>query len=154
MRKLLIVNLLGLMFALSLRAQANSPANAAAAENQVLKIEREQVRAILKGGSVAANWFNRIFVDDIAYTGPDGAVLTKAQLQAEYRAGEQKMRSVHHSDFRVIAYTDTIVVTYRVEDILVRNGKILNDPGLSTDVFVKQDGMWRIVTHQVTPVSW
>jgi hypothetical protein len=154
MRKLLIIHLLGLLFAGSVVAQANSPEQRGIAEKQVLAIEREQVEATLKGGAVAADWFNRVFVDDIAYTGPDGAVLGRAQLQAEYRSGEQKMRSAHHSDYRVIAYADSVVVTYRADDVLERKGKILSDAALSTDLFVKQDGTWRIVAHQVTPVSW
>lgn len=154
MRKLLVVPLVGLLLAGSVVAQVNSPEAAVIAEKQVLAIEREQVEATLKGGSFAADWFNRVFVDDIAYTAPDGAVLSPAQLQAEYRSGEQKMRSAHHSDYRVIAYADTMVVTYRADDVLERKGKILSDRALSTDVFVKQDGRWRMVAHQVTPVSW
>jgi hypothetical protein len=154
MRKFSIVHLLGLLLAGSVVAQANTPEPPGIAEKQVLAIEREQVEATLKGDSFAADWFNRVFVDDIAYTVPDGAVLSRAQLEAEYRSGEQKMRSAHHSDYRVIAYADSMVVTYRADDVLERKGKILSDAALSTDVFVKQEGRWRMVAHQVTPVSW
>jgi Domain of unknown function (DUF4440) len=154
MRKFSIAHLLGLLLAGCVVAQANSPERAGIAEKQVLAIERAQVEATLKGGSIAADWFNRVFVDDIAYTAPDGGVLSRAQLQAEYRSGEQKMRSAHHSDYRVIAYADSMVVTYRADDVLERKGKILSDAALSTDVFVKQNGTWRMVAHQVTPVSW
>jgi hypothetical protein len=38
------------------------------------------------------------------------------------------------------------------DKIMERKGRILTGVVRTTDVYVKQDGVWRIVAHLVTPV--
>jgi hypothetical protein len=119
----------------------------------ILKLEHEKVQALEKGGSIAADWFDRFYADDLVCVGSGfGGVCTKAQVVAEHRSGERKLRSVHHDGYRVHVYGNTAVLTFRGDNIMERNGQILTGLLQTTDVYVKQDGQWRIVAHLVTPV--
>jgi hypothetical protein len=123
-------------------------------QKEIVTIERQQLKALLAGGSIAADWFNSMFSDDIAYTGTNGQIFTKARLQEEYRTGKQLTRSAHHKDYRVVAYKSATIVAYTTDDVMERDGKLSSGAAISTDVFVKQNGAWQIVNHQSTPVSW
>lgn len=124
-------------------------------QNEILKLEQSKVRALLQGGTVAANWFRRYFADNIDYTSGSGRFFTKAQTVDEFQNGDRKLVSVHHDDYRVNVYNDdTAVLTYRGNDVMLRKGKTLRGVNRTTDVYVKfPDGVWRIVVHHVTACS-
>ncbi len=123
-------------------------------EQEILDLEKGKVEALRAGGEVAAKWFERHFAEDIAYTTGNGGFSTKAQTVDEFRSWARKLHFVEHDDYRVRAYGNTAVLTYRGNDIMERNGKVGNKSLVrTTDVYVKQDdGVWRIVVHHVTPV--
>ena len=120
----------------------------------ILKLEHDKVEALKQGGSAIADWEDRVFADDLVCMGSGfGGVCTKAQMVAEHRSGERKLRTVHHDDYGVRVYGNTAVLTFRGDNIMERKGKILTGVVRTTDVYVKQDGLWRIVAHLVTPVQ-
>ncbi len=123
-------------------------------EKEVLKIEHEQVIAMLKGSSATADFLARIFSDHMAYTDLDGSVFTKAQILAEYRTGRRRIRSSQRKNYHAALYGNTIVLSYLANETLERKGRVSKGPAMCTDVFVKQDEVWQIVDHQATPVSW
>ena len=123
------------------------------AEQQVLKMEHEKVAILLKGGPEAAEWFERVYTDDISYTVSAG-FQPKSQTVDEFRSGARKLHSVQHDDYLVRVYNNgnTAVLTYRGNDIMEHNGTVGNRQLVrSTDVYVKQNGAWRIVVHSVVP---
>ena len=149
MRK--FATLIVLIVALSgvLRAQGTSTGTATDEEikKEILKLEDERDQALMKND---ADWFERVFADDIAYTGASGDIMTKAQVVDEIRSRERKWQAVRHDDYRVTVYGDTAVVSYRSDSTMERKGKVTTTLARTTDVYVKQNGQWRDVVHQVT----
>ena len=123
------------------------------AKKEILKLEHEKTQILEQSGSVAADWFDRYFADDIDYVGSSGSIGSKAQTVNGFRSGDLKMRSVQHDEYGVRVYGNTAIATYRGNDIMEHQGKV-SDRVLvrTTDVFVKQNGVWRMVAHHVTPI--
>jgi hypothetical protein len=120
----------------------------------ILKMEHDRVENLKVGGSVIADWIDHHFADDVVCMGSGGAggACTKAELMSEHRSGARKLRSVHHYDYAVHVHGNTAVLTFRGDNIMERGGKTLTGVVQTTEFWVKQDGMWRIVAHLVSPV--
>ena len=119
----------------------------------ILKMEQEKVEALKKGGDAIADWEDRVFADDLICFGSGfSGVCSKAEMVAEHRSGQRTLRTVHHDDYRVQVYGNTAILSFRGNNIMERKGQILTGVVRTTDVYVKQDGAWRIVAHLVTPV--
>jgi hypothetical protein len=116
-------------------------------KKEIIRLEEERDQALMKND---ADWFERVFADDIAYTGASGDMMTKAQVVGEIRSRERKWQAVRHDDYRVSVYGDTAVVSYRSDSTMERQGKVTTTLARTTDVYVKQGGVWRDVVHQVT----
>lgn len=123
---------------------------------EVMKLERDMVPILLKGGSEAAKWWERYNDDHIDYVGADGHMLTKAQLVAEWRSGVRKASSVVHDDYRVRVYGNTVVVTYRGRETgkqTASNRRGRDEANRTTEVWIKREGTWQRIVHHVTPVE-
>jgi hypothetical protein len=116
-------------------------------KKEILKLEEERDQALMKND---ADWFERVFADDIAYTGASGDIMTKAQVVDEIRSRTRKWQAVRHDEYKVRVYGDTVVVSYRSDSTMERQGKVTTTLARTTDVYVKQGGQWRDVVHQVT----
>lgn len=123
------------------------------AEQQVMKLENEKIAVMLKGGAEAAGWFQRIYTDDISYT-VAGGFRPKSETVDEFRSGARKLLSIKHDDYHVRVYNNgnTAILTYRGQDVMQTNG-IAGKQELvrTTDVYVKQNGAWKIAVHSVVP---
>jgi hypothetical protein len=96
-----------------------------AAEEEILKIEKEKVKILLAGSSTAADWFERMEDDRLTYIAPFRGRVTKAQYVAQYRTGEFKVHASDHHDFRVWIFNgDTAVVTYLTSNTNEIKGKV------------------------------
>jgi hypothetical protein len=80
-------------------------------------------------------------------------MLTKAQFLEELRAGHPKYLTSKHHDVRVRVYSDTAVVTAHSTLAVESNGKVSEGPRRFMNVYVSQDGVWRLVAHQGTRVT-
>jgi ketosteroid isomerase-like protein len=76
-------------------------------------------------------------------------MISKAQLMADIRAGKHKPYNVAHDDIQMRIYGNTVVVTGHS----TATGTMYNKPRRFTNVYVKQQGIWRLVAHQVTYVE-
>jgi hypothetical protein len=166
MRRLLLSILLAVPWFGSVKAQKlTAERTATVEEREILEIEHDRIRATAEGGSVAADWYDNHWVDDIAITLQDGATPTKAQWAAQFRSEGFKVLFQDHYDYQVRLYNgDTAVVTYlgwarsgmglKPTALLGKNTKYLNTYHHSaiTDVLIKQDGKWRVVVHHVTTI--
>ena len=97
-------------------------------------------------------------VDGIVWTGggrDTGDVLTKTELVVEWRSGARKMASVNHYDYRVQVYDNgnVAVVTYLGDETMQRKGKVSTHRTKTAEVFIKQDGVWKAIVHNVRNVS-
>ena len=96
----------------------------------------------------------RLWADNLVYTAPNGELLTKAQHLAEFQSGIRKFESMKHDDFNIRVYGKTVVVlTGRSTSIMRYNGEVSEGPRRFTNLFVKMDGRWQLVSHHVTNVA-
>jgi hypothetical protein len=151
MQRLAFTILLTLGLAGVIRAQEKA-GNTAEPDEQVkkemLKYENDLVEALRKGGSVAADFLNRVDADDEVLVS-NGKMSSKASLVDGWRSGDHKQLSVDHHDFRVRVYGNTAVVTFSGNNTTDNKGKISHSSYIDTDVLVKQKGVWRRVVHDV-----
>jgi hypothetical protein len=147
---LLTLSLVGLVKAqvtTGQRAEKNTEA-----EKELVKYENDLVQAVLTGGSVAADFFDRGDAEDQDLLN-NGKVSTKAKHVAQWRSSSRKMVSIKHSDYLVHVYGNgnTAVVTYQGHNQELE-GKVIDKYYRTTDVFAKQNGMWLRVLHHVNSI--
>ena len=154
MRRSLLCIMLAVSLAGFVKAQQTTERRADTDEKvkkEMLKYENDLVQALLKGGSFAADFIDRVDADDEVLIS-DGKPSTKASLVDSWRSGDHKQLSVDHHDFRVLVYGDTAVVTFSGNNTTDDKGKVSRSSYIATDVLVKQAGVWRRVVHNVSPV--
>jgi ketosteroid isomerase-like protein len=154
MQRLVVTILLTLSLVGFVKAQENPTSKADTDEEvkkEMLKYENDLVDALREGGSVAADFLNRVDTDDEVLVS-NGKMSTKANLVDGWRSGEHKQLSVDHYDFRVHVYGDTAVVTFSGNNVTENKGKVSHSSYVDTDVLVKQQGVWRRVVHDVNSV--
>jgi hypothetical protein len=128
------------------------------AMEEVTKIEKDKIPLLVASGPAAADWFDSHNSDDLAYQDPDAGILTKAEVSAQLRAGTRKPSSIKQYDHRVRVYGDgTVAVVTYLGDVTGKKdktGKTLSfvSHEATTDVWVKQEGVWKRVVHSVTRI--
>ena len=121
-------------------------------EKGLVKYENDLIQAVLRGGSVAADFFDRDDAEDQDLLN-NGKVSTKAKHVAEWRSSSRKMVSIKHSDYLVHVYGNgtTAVVTYQGHNQELE-GTVIDKYYRTTDVFAKQNGKWLRVLHHVNSI--
>jgi ketosteroid isomerase-like protein len=145
--------LLFLLLAAALAGLAAAPGGRAAdseIEKEILALEEAQNQAFVKGDADA---LDRIYADELAWTNQNGELLTKAQILADIRSGKQKYNSVRHDDVRLHVYGNTVVATGHSTSSVIYKGQAVSRPRRFTNVYVNQNGQWRLVVHHVTPIA-
>jgi ketosteroid isomerase-like protein len=100
----------------------------------------------------------RFWAEDLIYTRGAGVRVGKADIMKSVRsstpvkAGEQPPAVFSADDIRVQQYGNVAVVAFRLVAKTERDGKPVTAYYFNTDVFVKRDGKWQVVSHQVTPI--
>jgi len=144
------------VLAASALVSAQAPAAGAAlpptqdTEAVLMKIERDSAAALTKKDFAA---FASVFSDDAVFTGPDGAVLTKAQLLADLKSGTLVVESSQISDMKARIFGEAAVVTYTTTDKGKYKGQDISGTYRWTDTFVRRGGKWQIVAGQGTPIA-
>jgi ketosteroid isomerase-like protein len=150
-RRILLLSLLTAVTVGFARGQGTVPnPTDAVTEKEVLEIERQKDQA-LRNRDIAV--LERIYADDLAFINGRGQVITKAEHLEEIRAGNVKYLSSDRSDFHVHVYRSTAVLTGRENSTVEYHGKTISSPRQFMTVYVKVDGQWKYVAHQVTPVA-
>ena len=150
MRRILLFSLLTVVLVGMGRPQGTVPNQTdAETEKEVLEVERQKDQA-LRNRDIAV--LERIYADDLAFVNGRGQVITKAEHLEEIRAGNVKYLSSDRSDFHVHVYGSTAVLTGRENSSVEYHGKTISSPRQFMTVYVKLDGQWKYVAHQVTPV--
>jgi ketosteroid isomerase-like protein len=112
-------------------------------EQTVLRIEKELLDAILKGDASASE---RYMADSYVFIGPDGQVSNKARSIADIKSGDLKLQAATLDDAKVRVYGDTAIVTFSSKDKGTYKGRDLSGETRWTDVFVRQNGRWQLVS--------
>jgi ketosteroid isomerase-like protein len=127
-----------------------SAQNKSSAEQDITRIEKEMLAALLKGDTGPSS---RYLADQYVFTGPDGMTTGKAQNIADLKSGDLKLQSASLDDMKVQVYGDTAIVTYASNDKGTYKGKDISGKTRWTDVFVKQNGRWMVVASHGSRVQ-
>jgi ketosteroid isomerase-like protein len=114
------------------------------------QMERDWAQAMAKRDQAA---LDRILAADYSSTNADGEVSTKAQGDADIKAGVLKYDSFVVDDMKVRLFGDTAVVTGRSTLKGSYKGKDISGQNRFTDVFVRRDGRWQAVTTHFSRVA-
>lgn len=119
-------------------------------EAVLMKMERDAAAALVKKDLAG---FGGVFSEDAVFTGPDGAVQTKAQLLADIKSGSLVIDASEISDMKVRVFGEAAVVTYTTTDKGKHKGRDISGRYRWTDMFVRRGGKWQIVAGQGTPIQ-
>ncbi len=119
------------------------------AETEILRLENDRVRALLRQDYPA---LERLMASDCLHIERDGTQRTTAALLARFRAEPTTFATFVIDENQVRLYGTTAVVTGRYHNALRLHGQ--RQPtkyARHTRVWVRQaDGRWRLVSHQAT----
>lgn len=111
----------------------------------ITQMENDSVKADLAGDS---SFIEKNYADDFTGGFSGGRWETKESLLADAKdTANNKMTSEQISDLKVRVYGDTAIATYKDSyDAMIR-GEHRVKTVLSTDVFVRQHGIWKEVAN-------
>ena len=118
-------------------------------EQTLIRIQHEWAEARVKGDY---SYTRRLEAEDCTIVWPDGRIVNKrADLQT--MSGDILFREFKISDLQVRVHGETGIVVGQ-GTISAQKGKqdLLDGKFVWTDTFVKQDGEWKVVASQITPV--
>jgi uncharacterized protein (TIGR02246 family) len=130
---------------------ASAPTETAAkVEQEIRDLQAQYDKAALEQDAAA---FDRLFADDFTITQVGGRVNTKAEVVAMAKAGDTKMELGRSEDVKVRLYGNTAIVTCRWIEKSTTKGKPFEGTQIFTTVWVKNNGVWQIVSDQGTLVT-
>ena len=99
---------------------------------------------------------DRIYADDILFTGVTGEVCGKVALMSEATRGiaerdaaaaqgKKVSASIDKEDIKVVTHGDTAVASYRFVVRLQGEGMDLHRRYRTTDVWLKREGRWQVI---------
>jgi ketosteroid isomerase-like protein len=118
-------------------------------EQALIKIQHEWAEARMKGDS---SFTRRLEAENCTVVWPDGSVVNKRE-DLKSMTGAIVFTEFKIDDLEVRLYGDTAIVVGQGM-IRAHEGKqnLLGGKFVWTDTFVKQNGAWKVVASQVTPV--
>ncbi len=116
--------------------------------SRLMAMERTWTDAAVRGDTATVN---SMITDGFVMTTSDGTILTKAQREEAYRSARRKWESAKIDDMKVYLYGDTAVVTGRWTGKGTFNGKPMAEVERWTDIWIRQNGIWKCVASQSTP---
>ena len=118
-------------------------------EQALIKIQHEWAEARMKGDS---SYTQRLEAENCTVVWPDGSIVNKRE-DLKSMTGDIVFTEFKIDDLQVRLYTDTAIVVGQ-GTIRAHEGKqsLLAGKFVWTDTFVKQNGAWKVVASQVTPV--
>ncbi len=133
------------------RAMAAEEKGKSGNDEQIIKqLEQEWADALMKRDQAA---IDRIRSADWVLTDPEGALIAKAQADADLKSGTVKFESFKLDEMKVRVYGDTAVVHGLETRKSSYKGKDTSGQYRFTDVFVKRNGRWQAIATHVTRVA-
>jgi Domain of unknown function (DUF4440) len=137
-----LLAIVALLLSISTVAQMGKGDDAKAVA-EITKIENDSVKADLAND---ASFYDRILADDYTAGHSYGTTENKQQTLAAMKdTANNKMNSRSIANLNVRVYGDTAIATYEDTYDSVIDGKPLARTVISTDTFVRQNGVWKEV---------
>lgn len=118
-------------------------------EQALIKVQHDWPKARIKGDS---SYTRRLEAENCTVVWPDGSIVNKRE-DLKSMTGDIGFTEFRIDDLQVRLYGETGIVVGQ-GTIKAHEGKqnLLGGKFVWTDTFVKQDGAWKVVASQVTPV--
>jgi ketosteroid isomerase-like protein len=118
-------------------------------EQALINVQHDWAEARIKGDS---SYTRRVEAENCTVVWPDGSIVNKREDLASM-TGDIVFTEFKIDDLQVRLYGDTGIVVGQ-GTIKAHEGKqnLLGGKFVWTDTFIKQDGAWKVVASQVTPV--
>ena len=116
-------------------------------EEELLKLEKEFARAIVKNDAEAIRQF---LGDDWVIIDADGGIIEKARFLGVVESGALTHEMMESDDVEVRIYGDSAVVSGLTRTKGKFMGQDFSTQERATDVFVMQNGRWQCVFSQLT----
>jgi len=118
-------------------------------EQALIKIQHDWAKALIKGDS---SYTRRLEAENCTVVWPDGSIVNKRE-DLKSMTGDIGFTEFQIDDLQVRLYGDTGIVVGQ-GTIKAHEGKqnLLGGKFVWTDTFMKQNGEWKVVASQVTPV--
>jgi hypothetical protein len=94
----------------------------------------------------------RVLADDLSWVAR-GDRLNKAQVIADVLSENLHFKALTHDSVVVKMFGNTAVMTGHSTSILEYKGKLFSAPRLFTSVYMKLNGQWQMVAHQVSDLD-
>ena len=94
----------------------------------------------------------RLIDDDLVFTGPDGAIYSKADDLAAHRSGAIRITRLDPSEEHVQRFGSIAVISVRMEMVGTFQGAPFEGPMRYTRVWCQRADGWRIVAGHVSAI--
>ena len=128
-----------------------SYAGVGAADNPADAVRAVEMRRLAAMVDVDSVVLEQVLSDDLVYAHSNGIVQSKSELIGALISGRFDYREVTTHGLAVRVYGNAAVIT-GAADIEVGVGeKTIRASLLFTDIYIRQGGVWRMVSYQSTP---
>jgi ketosteroid isomerase-like protein len=140
------IDLVILVFGVAMLAQTQSKS----VEQELIGLEQQWGDALVKADLA---FLDQILAEDYIFTSPVGEVLTKAQMLAELKSGEDVVSSIVNHDMKVRVYGNAAVVTGHSTYQETVQGNDISGEYRWTDTWIKKGGSWQCVADHASRVA-
>lgn len=144
------------LFVLSFRLCAQQP-DVRAGENAPSEAEVKALEAKLASLIVKAEWdeYAKNLASDYIHTRENGVVENKSEALASLRDGKRKIivMEMEPADSKVLVYGDTALANAEFTVTVRDGGQVRSRRTRLTDVYVKRDGIWFLISGQDTTIG-
>ena len=107
---------------------------------------------------------DRLYADDVLYTGVTGEVCGKGAMMSEARQGliqrdsavaqgKQFTSSIDKEDIKVVTHGDTAIASYRFRVQIQGDGIDITRRYRNTDVWLKRENTWQVIGGHVSSLD-
>lgn len=150
MKRFIQRNAVGVLFASWMLMICAGTQAAAPVEAELIAIQNQWAKARIDGN---VEFLERLYAKEFWITSMQGTVVTRSEDIGVFASREMKPEIVSDDDMKVTVYDDFAIVTGR-EHVKGTYKGIAGDFLLRfTNVYVRRDGRWQMVTHHSTPIG-
>lgn len=121
-----------------------------AADAPALEADRARFEAQVKGDLAA---LDKLLASDLTYVHSGGVVETKDEFVGAIKSGKYKYKSIVPEGMSARAFGDAAVVNGKATIDLTSDGREIHVVVRFTDVWVKRDGRWQMVSWHSTRLN-